>query len=129
MSKYDFLYPMDIPEEDKSLFEKMRSNYQSEKERIFFEKMEYKEIYELAPANDLILSEHDNIDEIYLCREYDHEYAFGNKLGSGHTDSLSDALETNLKTLGALTYDCTLLDWLRMNNYEGMRYDNNFDLM
>ena len=34
MSKYDFLYPMDIPEEDKSLFEAIGYNYK-EKNYIF----------------------------------------------------------------------------------------------
>ncbi len=112
-----------------ALFEAMKGNYVSENERVFFETMRYKEEYELAPANDLIMSEKDNDDKIYICRVYDCEYAFGRKGNHGHTDSLADALSFNLKTIEVLEEDCTILEWLRKRDYANVQYDHNYDLM
>lgn len=122
--------PMEIPEEDMALFEAMKGNYVSENERVFFETMRYKEEYELAPSNDLIMSEKDNEDRLYICREYDCEYAIGaEKRGFTHTDSLADALATRLNKWNIIDDDYTLLEWLRKRDYDRVQYDHNYDLM
>ena len=46
-----------LPIEDKELFERMRHESCSDNERIFFEKMEYKELYEeYSKENDLVFN-------------------------------------------------------------------------
>ena len=42
---------------------------------------------------------------------------------------LSEALNANLKQLGYLDRDITLLDWLRERDYKGIRYNHNYALM
>ena len=120
--------PMEIPEEDMALFEAMKGNYVSENERVFFETMRYKEEYELAPANEQIMSGKDNGDGISIIRRYACEYEFGKKGHDGYADSLADALSFNLKTIGIVGYDQTLQEWLRRRDYAGIRYDQNVDL-
>ena len=124
----------EIPEEDVALFEAMKGNYISKNEERFFRIMQYKEEYELAPQNDLLLDDKDNEDGISILRVYNAEYdvirVFSDETGrhrspSSYSDCLADALSANLKECGILDYDCTLLEWLRKNNYNGVRYDGN----
>lgn len=63
-----------LPIEDKELFERMRHESCSDNERIFFEKMEYKELYEYPISSfDVILSEFDNDEGIYFVKCYTSE--------------------------------------------------------
>lgn len=58
--------------EDEQVFKRMENNYISLSEKIFFEMLQYKMKYELAPSNDLLMSETDNSDLIYIVRvDYD----------------------------------------------------------
>lgn len=125
---------VEIPEEDTALFEAMNGHYVSKNEERFFRIMQYKEEYELAPQNDLLLDDKDNEDGISILRVYNTEYdvirVITDKTGrhrspSSYSDSLADALSTNMKEFGILDYDCTLLEWLRKNDYNGIRYDGN----
>lgn len=43
--------------------------------------------------------------------------------------NLSVALNSNLKQLGMCEKDVTLFEWLRANDYEGIRYDRNIDYL
>ena len=62
---------------DNKLFASMRDESLTPNEANFFKNMKFKEEYEPTLSNDLIISEHDNADEIYLVRvEYD-EYLVG----------------------------------------------------
>lgn len=123
----------EIPEEDSALFEAMHGNYISENEARFFRILQHKEEYEPAPQNDLLLDEKDNKDEISIVRVYNTEYEVlrirhidGQIVrAQSYSDSLADALSANLKEDGLLDEDCTLLDWLRKNDYKGIRYDGN----
>ncbi len=116
-------------EEDDNLFASMKDNYQSENEREFFEKILYKQQWECSLSNDLILSEKDNEDEIYIVRVYFEEYIVGKKgkIEEEHVMNLSTALNLNLKEIGVLDESITLFEWLRRRDYVGVKYDNDFD--
>jgi hypothetical protein len=110
----------------------MRDNYISSEEANFFKTMQFKEEYEPALANDVIMSEHANSDNIYIVRELYDEYLVGTGVDESkeiHTMNLCEALNLNLRDAGVLCKDITLLDWLRSINYQGITFDNNYDLM
>ena len=122
----------DLWDEDKLLFSSMRGKYNSPEEANFFKTMQFKEEYEPALANDVIMSEHSNSDNIYLVRELYDEYLIGvggDETKEIHTMNLSEALNLNLKEADLLNKDLTLFAWLRERNYQGITYDHNFDLM
>ena len=116
---------------DEKLFASLEGNYQSDNEAVFFRNMKFKQEYEVALSNDLILSEVDNADEIYLVRvEYD-EYIVGkgsDEMHEVHVMNLSEALSTDLSTLG-LNRKLSLLDWLKERDYAGVMFDHNYDKM
>lgn len=116
--------------EDKALFESMEGNYQSDNEREFFEKQRYKQECVMTSSNDLLLHEDNNQDRIYIVRCWYEEYVVGGllyKQGEEHYMNLSEALNANLREIGVLDRDITLLQWLRERDYKGVEYDHNFD--
>lgn len=121
-----------LVQEDAELFRKMRGHYTSDNERVFFERMQDKEEYELTVSNDLILFEQDNEDHIYIVRCEYEEYVIGHGI-DGHYDNeyhsmtLTEALSLNLKDQGYIKDDITLLQWLRNRDYAGVQYDHNYD--
>ena len=64
-------------DEDAKLFASMKGNYQSKNEENFFKNMQYKEEYQATALNDLLVSEYENPDEIYIVRMYNEEYIVG----------------------------------------------------
>lgn len=126
-SKANKLHP-----KDEELFSKMENNYISENERTFFETQKYKQIYVVTCSNDLVISEYDNNDHIYLVRIAFDEYELGHGIGNMydedfHTMCLAEVLEANLSDLGYIDRNITLLDWLRERDYEGVLYNHNND--
>lgn len=118
-----------IWDEDARLFEKMSKEATSPKEREFFDVQHYKQVNNFTCANDLVMSERNNPDCLYIARVNSDEYIIGVE-GHGkevHTMNLSEALSINLKTAGLLNRDITLLDWLRERDYQGVEYEHNFD--
>lgn len=118
---------------DAKLFASMKGNYQSKNEENFFMNMQYKEEYQATALNDLLVSEYDNPDEIYIVRMYNEEYIVGQGIGTDgvneeHVMCLYEALNLNLKELGFLDRDVTLLDWLRECDYNVVNYERNYDL-
>lgn len=115
--------------EDKALFEYMETHYQSANEREFFEILRYKEENVLTVANDLILSEKNNEDGLYIVRCIFEEYIVGKEgnIEELHVMCLSEALEINLKDTGLLNRDINLFQWLRERDYAGVEYDHNYD--
>lgn len=100
----------------------------------FLSKIEYKMQYEPAPANDLLLSEYDNNEGIYLVRCYDHEFILGCHVGEKYEEefyamTFSEAMKTNLKTCKFINDDVTMIEWLTNRDFKGMRYNHNYDLM
>lgn len=117
-------------DEDIALFEKMEGNYQSSEERNFFKNIKFKQEYELSCCNDLLLSEYDNKDGLYLVRLIYDEYILGlkdNERLEQHVMNLSEVLSINLKDAKLNDRDITFFQWLKENNYRGIRYDRNYD--
>lgn len=122
-----------IPKEDETLFRTMEGRYVSPNEENFFKNLQYKEEYEITGLNDLLVSEYENKDEIYLVRMYYEEYVVGQGINSDgareeHVMTLSEALALNLKDAGLLNRNQTLLDWLRECDYVCVNYNRNHDL-
>lgn len=121
-------------DKDAALFSSMKGKYQSVNEENFFKNMQYKQEYEPTALNDLIVSEYENKDEIYIVRMYNEEYVVGHGIDSNgaqeeHVMCLSDALALNLKALGYLERDITLWEWLRECDYSVVNYERNYDLL
>lgn len=122
-----------MPKADSLLFESMKGNYISINEENFFKHLQYKEEYEITALNDLLISEYDNNDQIYLVRVEYEEYLVGHGIDTDgaqeeHVMTLSEALQLNLKTLGYISEDLTLLQWLRNCDYSCVRFNRNHDL-
>lgn len=122
-----------IPKEDDILFRSMKGHYVSSNEENFFKHLQYKEEYEITGLNDLLVSEYENENEIYLVRMYYEEYLVGQGIGSDgareeHVMTLSEALAINLKNAGLLNQNLTLLEWLRERDYMCVNYNRNHDL-
>jgi hypothetical protein len=117
---------------DKKLFESMRGNYVSKNEENFFKNIQYKQEFDPTAVNDLLVSEYENPDEIYIVREEYEEYVVGHGIGTDeefeeHTMCLADALALNLHDLGYIERDLTLLEWLRETDYAYVNYQRNYD--
>ncbi len=126
------LYINEMWAEDDELFKKMKENYQSDNEQEFFEKLLYKQQWELSMANDILLHEDNNEDRIYIVRVYYEEYIVGNATHPAdevHVMNLSEALNLNLKEIGALDEDITLFAWLRRRDYAGIDYNQDIDYL
>lgn len=118
--------------EDEKLFEDMTKHYVSENEKNFFSIIRHKQEFEITGLNDLLVSEYENDDEIYIVREYYEEYVVGHGIDSNgenevHVMNLSEALALNLKDLGFIDRNLTLLEWLRESDYRYVNYQRNWD--
>lgn len=94
--------------------------------------MKYKQEYEVTALNNLIVSEYENEDEIYVVRECYEEYVVGRGIGTDgtfekHVMTLSEALAINLKDIGLIDGDITLFAWLRQCDYKYVNYNRNYD--
>lgn len=119
---------------DEKLFSSMKGNYLSKNEENFFKNIQYKEEYECTALNDLLVSEYENADEIYVVRQVYEEYVVGQGIGSNgvkeeHVMCLSDALALNLKDLGFIDRNLTLWEWLRECDYSVVNYERNYDII
>jgi len=124
----------ELAPKDKHLFDNLGDKFTSAEEKNFFEKMKYKLEFEPAMSNDLIMSEHDNENGIYIVRCYDCEFIIGCRSADNfkeekYTMNFSDALETNLKECGFIDDNLTLFEWLLKRNFKGVQYDHNYDLI
>ncbi len=118
-----------LNQKDAALFRKMAMQYESEEEREFFEQLQFKEEHVLTVSHDLILHEDNNEDGIYIVRCEYEEYIVGQEdiREEQHVMCLAEALSLNLKEVGLLERNITLLDWLRGRNYKGVEYNHNYD--
>lgn len=120
--------------EDLELFASVADHYRSVNEKIFFETLKNKIQNEPAMSNDLLLSEFDNADGLYLVRCYSSEFILGKHQG-GHfspeytTMDLHDVLHANLFELSFLDRDITFWAWLKEHDYKEIMYNHNYDLM
>ena len=118
---------------DAKPFASMKVGSLTPNEANFFSNMQYKEEYEVSALNDLLVSEYENDDEIYVIRMNYDEYVVGHGIGTDgaeevHVMNLTEALSVNLKTEGFLNRDITLWQWLREKDYEIVNYGRNYDL-
>lgn len=121
-------------DKDIILFASMEGNYRSINEENFFKNMQYKQEYGTTVLNDLIVSEYENDDEIYVVRMCSEEYVVGHGVGTDgafeeHVMCLSDALALNLKALGYIERNLTLWEWLRECDYTVVDYERNYDII
>ncbi len=149
MNTYDLKFlsfeqePNKLWPEDIHLFDEMDGNYISEEERLFFEKIKLKMIYECAPSGDTLMRSIDNEDGMYISRSDLDEFVMGRYTGEVehipahgiwreqdfhhyvefHAMNLSEALSHNLKDI--IGKDITLLEWLRNRNYKCINYNGN----
>lgn len=117
---------------DKELFATMRKCSISNEEFNFFQNMQYKEEYEVTLSNDLIMSENDNAEGIYIVREVFDEYVIGCAKyieNETHVMNLSEALNISLSEIGIRGKNMTIFEWLRSVNYKGISYNRNYDNM
>ena len=117
-----------VPEIDRELFIKMKTDSITKNESIFFKKMEYKELYEYPKTiSDMILYNGDNSEGIYITKLNCSNYEIGivTELVTGCIKntpaSLSEALDTDLFPL--LNKHITLLEWFRQRDYKGLNYN------
>lgn len=124
----------ELPYEDRMLFSSMAGKYHSANEENFFKNMQYKQEYQPTALNDLIVSEYENEDEIYVVRMYNDEYIVGQGINTDganeeHFMCLSDALAFRLSVLGFADKNITLWDWLRRCDYNVVNYERNYDII
>jgi hypothetical protein len=124
-----FVHNDDMNEDDRILFENIKWDKLNPNERTFFERMKEKEENEFAPSADIVISEHSNIDEIYLIRYYYSEYKIGRGL-PGHrsanaiySDSLAAMLKSDLFPL--LGRHISFMAWLTKIEFNGVDYYGN----
>lgn len=120
-----------LNKKDSELFNWMESHYHSANEQEFFEKLRFKQENVLTVSHDLIMSENNNEDGLYLVRCEYEEYIVGQEhvIEEQHVMCLSEAMEINLKKAGLLDKDITLLEWLRQRDFRGVEYNHNYDDM
>ena len=103
---------------------------QTNEERYFLERLKAKETGEFAPSADLLISERDNADELYLVRYYFTEYKIGcmrETSGSSiYCISFEDLMKEDLCPL--LDRHMTIIEWLREQKFACVRYYGNYAL-
>ncbi len=117
-------------EADEQLFNSVRDKYQSPQEQKFFEQLLEKQTWDCAVIGDMLLSENDNEEQLFIVRNEFEEYSIGKHNSDKkkvHVMNLSQALSLNLKECGFLQEDIILWEWLRKRDYKGVRYDRNYD--
>ena len=79
----------------------MEGKYVSNEEKEFFERMKFKIENEPAPANDLIMSNRNNNDGIYIVRCYDYAFRIGCHVGEEYKKEFYDKyILTSIPTEG-----------------------------
>lgn len=122
ITTWEFL--CDTPEEFKNAIK----HACSENERIFFEKLRYKMLYETAFSNDVLMNDKDNEDRIFIVRSRFDDILIGSKkedIPACEYEGIFHALEEDMYIYTG--QHITLLEWLRKRDYHGIRYDANND--
>lgn len=122
----------ELDPDDIRLFDEMSRNYTSENERIFFERMKEKELYSQATSNDVLLTEKDNDDYVFIVRNNFDSYIVGSRrpgreIRAFGTETLSFILTFDMTMDDVLDRHITFGEWLRERDYVGINYDYNCD--
>lgn len=120
---------MKLPEDDQRLLANLDTFCISEKEREFIEQMLEIEQHWLTEVGAPIILENENEDHLYIVHYYSTEYEIGNDDQSGvyGAFSLSELLGLYLDEQGIIDKHITVLEWLRLRNYENVTYDRTYD--
>ena len=122
----------ELDPDDIRLFDEMSRNYTSENERIFFERMKEKELYSQATSNEVLLTEKDNDDYVFIVRNNFDSYIVGSRRPGRETrafgtETLSFILTFDMTMDDVLDRHITFGEWLRERDYVGINYDYNCD--
>lgn len=120
-------YIADTPQE----FEHAINASKTPQEREFFEKLLFKILNETAASNDVIMSDKDNEDGLYILRVGTDDFQVG-RVGDPNSPSypyeyagLFFFLASDLEPY--LHKHITVGEWLKERDYAGIRYDANND--
>ena len=121
-----------ISDADRKLFAEMHRSFESVAEKEFFEKLCYKEQYESAYSNELLVYERENGDGIYLIRKYYDVYLVGYRSPEGNVgeyedDTLAKVLFLRLDQCVGFPERVSLWEWLRRCDYSVVKYNRNYD--
>lgn len=121
-------YLSDTPDE----FNEALKNATSDKEREFFKNIRFKILHETAFSNDVLMSDIDNNDGLFIIRSGIDDILIGinaadtsEKTMPCEYEGIFHALEQDLHRY--IGRHVSLLEWLRERNYKGIRYDANND--
>lgn len=132
MADIDYnLVENELWEEDIQLFKEIEGQYVSNNEKLFFETLYTKMLTELAPCKELLISEMQNADKVYLLRDQYDEFILGQGIGEErkkeiHVMKLFDVLHINMRDAGFLAEDISFWEWLRRIDYDGVMYNHNY---
>ena len=132
MTDIDYnLVENELWEEDIQLFKEIEGQYVSNNEKLFFETLYTKMLTELAPCKELLISEMQNADKVYLLRDQYDEFILGQGIGEErkkeiHVMKLFDVLHINMRDAGFLAEDISFWEWLRRIDYDGVMYNHNY---
>ena len=126
------MFVNELDPDDVRLFDEMLRSYTSENERIFFERMKEKELHSQAASNDVLLSEDNNDDHVFIIRNNFDSYIVGSRKPGREThafgtETLSFILKFEMTVDNVLDRHITLGEWLRERDYVGINYDYNCD--
>lgn len=119
-----------ISQREVDFIDKCIADAQTNEECYFLERIKAKEMGEFAPSADLLVSERDNADQLFLVRYYFTEYKIDSmsaRRGSSiYSISFEDLMNEDLCPL--LCRHMTVLEWLREQKFACVGYYGNYAL-
>lgn len=102
----------------------------TDNERIFFETLRHRHNHHWYIVDDRLVEETSNKERIYLWRLLGNEYEIDHQREDGtwdteyHVMDIKEVMEINLKDVGYIKENLTVLDWLRKNDFSFVNYNN-----
>ena len=123
----------DTPEE----FEEAINNATSDNEREFLEQMRYKIPYEIAASNEVLLTNNENEEGLFILRVGNDDFQIGRITDATSKPVPPIEIGGLIGKDGFMGFDLypylqkhiTVQEWLRERDYKGIRYDRNNDLI
>lgn len=110
-------------------FGEMIQEAKTDNEREFFQTLRYRHAHNYCIADDRLVDIADTEDRIYLFRLNMNEYEIGHQNADGawdeeqHVMNIAEVMDINLKFAGYIQQDLTVLEWLRMHDFQMVHYD------
>ena len=129
--EHDIFFENDqISQREVDFIDKRIAEARTNEERYFLERIKAKETGEFAPSADLLVSERDNADELFLVRYYFTEYKIDSMRASCGSSiyciSFEDLMKEDLCPL--LGRHVTIVEWLREQKFACVGYYGNYAL-